>query len=118
MMRAPVLSGQKFFGLVELDAAGRVVFCSPMSEDNFSRNSADGVAGRDFFAEVAPFENVEEFRQCVNEFRASSRQASSINFTCRYSDGPLDVRVLLARIRERTDTRETKSILVHVRKAR
>lgn len=88
-----------------------------MSENNYSSNIADGLRGRDFFSEVVPFENAEEFRQCINNFRASSRQASSISFTCRYQDGPLNVRVLLARIRERPDEHLTKSILVHVRKA-
>ncbi len=87
-----------------------------MSENNFSSGIADDVRGRDFFSEVAPFENAEEFRQCINNFRASSRQASSINFTCRYQDGPLNVRVLLARIRERPEAHLTKSILVHIRK--
>ncbi|MDQ3687079.1 MAG: hypothetical protein M3430_16005 [Acidobacteriota bacterium] len=116
-MGTSVLNNRKFFGLVELDALGRVIFCSPMSESNFSNGIADGIKGRDFFSEVAPFENAEEFRQCINNFRASSRQASSINFTCRYQDGPLNVRVLLARIRERPDEHLTKSILVHVRKA-
>ncbi len=116
-MGISVTNNQKFFGLVELDASGRVVFCSPMGENNFSSNIAEGVRGRDFFTEVAPFENAEEFRQCINNFRVSSRQASSINFTCRYKDGPLNVRVLLARIRERSDEHLTKSILVHMRKA-
>ncbi|HVF27000.1 MAG TPA: PAS domain-containing protein [Pyrinomonadaceae bacterium] len=108
---------QKFFGLVQLDASGKVIFCSPASENNFSSGIVEGVRGRDFFSEVAPFENAEEFRQCINSFRASSRQASSINFTCRYKDGSLNVRVLLARIRERPDEHLTKSILVHMREA-
>lgn len=112
-----IQGNQKFFGLVELDASGRVIFCSPTRENNYSSGIAEGVRGRDFFSEVAPFENAEELRQCISNFRASSRQARSINFTCRYQDGPLDVRVLLARIRERPEEHLTKSILVHVRKA-
>jgi hypothetical protein len=40
-----------------------------------------------------------------------------MDFTCDYEDGPLLVRVLFARIRERSETDVTKSILVHIRRA-
>jgi hypothetical protein len=74
------------------------------------------MTGRNFFSEVAPFKNVEEFRRCLDNFRGSSQQTNIMRFTCHYDDGPLDVRLLLARISERSEHDATKAILIHIRK--
>jgi hypothetical protein len=79
---------------------------------------APDLSGLNFYTEVAPFKNVGEFRQELDNFSRGQQPASSLDFTCEYEDGPLTVRVLLARIRERTAQDTTKSILVHIRKAR
>lgn len=103
---------RKLFGLVELDAAGTVLY---------TRFEADGATpdytGRNFYTEVAPFSNVVEFRSRLDQFSRGSQPALSFDFTCDYEDGPVPVRVLLARIRERSQLDETKSILVHIRRA-
>lgn len=100
----------KLYGLVELDAAGTVLY---------TRFEADGAprdcAGLNFYTEVAPFRNVVEFRQMLDDFRRGSQPAHSTDFNCDYEDGPVHVRVLFARIRERSRTDSTGSILVHIR---
>jgi CheY-like chemotaxis protein len=110
---------RKLFGLAELDSAGTVLY---------TRFEADGGAppdggapdytGLNFYTEVAPFRNVVEFRNLIDGFSRGSQPAHSTDFTCDYEDGPLLVRVLLARIRERSQADTTKSILVHIRRAR
>ncbi|MFL6227185.1 MAG: hypothetical protein ACJ741_00235 [Pyrinomonadaceae bacterium] len=105
----------KFYGLLELDPAGTVLY-SRIERDGGASSPAHDVTGRNFYTEVAPFRNVGEFRQQLDSFNQSAQQADSIHFTCDYEDGPQTVKILLARIRERAGHNETKSILVHIRK--
>ena len=106
---------QKLFGLIELDQAGIVLYTR--FEGDAAALAARDFAGRNFYTEVAPFRNVGEFRELLDDFRKGPLPADSMDFTCDYEDGPLAVRVLLARIRERTERDATKSILVHIRRA-
>ena len=112
------LPGPKFYGLVELDADGTVLY-SRIECDG--RRAVSGPAqdwtGQNFYTEVAPFRNVGELRRLLDGFSKGSQAASSADFVCDYEDGPLAVKILLARIRERTELDVTKSILIHIRKA-
>lgn len=115
-MSTSVPVSEKFFGLIELGADGTVLY-SRSEDDDGGRCSAPDVTGRNFFSEVASFLNVGEFRECLDCFRQSSQQATNIPFTCQYEDGPVRVKVLLARMQERSAHDVTKSLLVHIRKA-
>lgn len=116
VLSVTTVTTHRFFGLRELDADGKVLY---------SRAEADGdgnclpvdLAGRNFYSEVAPFKNVTDFRRLLDRFVISRDQASSATFVCEYEDGDVPVKVLLARIRERSDGERTKSILVHIRKS-
>lgn len=114
-MSASLLDQQKLFGLFELDPAGTVLY-SRIEPDGGARVKAPDVAGHDFFNEVAPFENAEELRLRVRNFTDGDGQADNFHFTCRVEGGSLPVKVLLARVRERSDGKSTKSILLHIRK--
>jgi hypothetical protein len=113
-----ILRQQKLFGLLELDAAGKVLY---------SRLEGDGtgdldcpvadVTGHNFYSEVVSFLNIEEFHHHLEIFNRSTEQANSFQFNCDYEDGAVAVRVLLARIRERSNDYRTKSLLVHIKKA-
>lgn len=111
-----ILSQQKLFGLLELDAAGTVLYSRLEGVDRLEDPSAN-VAGLNFFSEVVPFLNVGEFRQRLDAFGRSGEHANSFVFNCDYEDGAVRVRVLLARIRERTNGDRTNSLLVHIKKA-
>ena len=110
MSTSPLIQ-PKLFGLFELDPAGTVVY---------SRTEPGGIvpdmAGRNFFEEAAPFGNAEELRRRIADFTRGEGQAENFHFTCQFEDGPLHVKVLLARIRERSNGQGTKSVLVHIRK--
>jgi hypothetical protein len=109
---------EKFYGLVELDPSGTVLYSRVEFDDSGADRSRPDLTGLNFYAEVAPFRNVVEFRRQLESFSRGQQPASSLDFTCEYDDGPLTVRILLARIRERSEQNTTKSILVHIRKAR
>ena len=115
-MSASVIASHRFFGLLELGADGTVLF-SRNESDGGVRLPATGITGRNFFSEVSSFLNVGEFRECLDDFRLSPQQTNSFLFICQYEDGPVRVKVLLARVRERSEHDVTKSILVHIRKA-
>lgn len=110
-----LLNQQKLCGLYELDPAGIVLY-SRTEPDGDAGGTGPDVAGHNFYNEVAPFENAEELRRRIAAFTRGDGQADNFHFTCQFESGPLPVKVLLARIRERSDGRQTKSVLVHIRK--
>jgi hypothetical protein len=108
---------QKLYGLVEIDHAGIVLY-TRFEGEGAAYFSGRDFTGRNFYTELAPFRNVDEFRRQLDGFNKGTQPAHSMDFVCDYEDGPLTVRVLLARIRERAEQDVTKSILVHIRRAR
>jgi len=104
------------FGLFELDPAGTVLYhrSDPVA-DQLTESAK--LAGRNFYDDLAPFENTDEFRRCVTQFTSSAKFADSFNFDCWVDGNGQPVRVLLARIREAANPKNTKSILVHIRRA-
>jgi hypothetical protein len=113
-MSAAVVN-QKLLGLLELNANGIILYSRIERDERhlFPIN----ITGRNFYTEVASFKNIKEFQKCLESFMQSSQQANSITFTCQYDDGPLKVKILLARVREQSEGDVLKSILVHIRKA-
>lgn len=114
-MSASLLTGEELFGLFELDEDGTVLY-SRIEPDGEPGGTAPDVSGRNFYDEVAPFENVAEFRRHVAEFTRGVGPADSFKFDCRYDGCVRPVKVLLARIRERMNHDRTKSVLVHIRR--
>lgn len=108
-------AAHRFFGLLELDAAGTVLYARAEGAGDGSCPPVD-LAGRNFYIDGASFKNVEDFRRLLDRFAGSSDQASSSTFVCEYEDGDVPVKVLLAHIRERSDVNRTKAILVHIRR--
>jgi hypothetical protein len=116
MMSGSLLSAQELFGLFELDAAGTVLYYR-IESDGEPDDTLPDMAGHNFYDEVAPFENVEEFRRCVTQFTRGESPADSFKFDCRYDGRVQPVKVLLARIRERVNRNKTKSVLMHIRRS-
>jgi hypothetical protein len=109
-MSASLLIGQALLGLFELDNNGKVLYCRMDSGGTLS-----DMTGHNFYEEIAPFENVKEFRRCVTDFTRGTKAADSFDFDCRYDGCDHPVRVLLARICEQVNRKNTKSVLVHIR---
>ena len=102
----------KVLGVFELDENGNILYSS-LEGGNGSASLETIIKGRNFFAEIADFTNVEQFRRLFNVFRLGDSPASGFDFTCDYPDGPTNVRVLLARS-QKDSTHD--SFLVHLRK--
>ena len=104
----------QLLGLVELDQAGTVLYARLEKEPAQARPDINGL---NYFFDVIPFKNVEEFRRHLEVFRSGQSQVYSFNFTCEFDDGQIPIRVLVARIRERSNGDCTKSILIQIRRA-
>jgi hypothetical protein len=115
-MSTAAITTPKFFGLLELNEAGTVLYARA-EPDGGQQSQVLDATGRNFYTEIAPFENVVELREQLDHFNGSAKQCDSIRFTCQYADGPQPVKILFARIRERGAREVTKSILVHIRRA-
>ena len=115
MMSTSTLGQVSLLGLFELDPSGNVLY-SRIEPDGDSVGILPDIAGRHFFEEVALFKNADEFRRRITRFTDGEGQADNFNFTCQLENGPVHVKVLLARICERNDGKRTKSILLHIRK--
>lgn len=115
MTNTLLLNQQTLFGLFELDPSGVVLYCRIEPDAGFEGTKPD-VTGRNFFKEVVPFENADEFRRRINAFANGGGQADNFNFTFKVGGQALTARVLLARIRERSNGTQMKSVLVHIRK--
>ena len=110
-MSVSLLTAQQILGLFDLDTVGKVLYYRMDSA-----GTPPNMTGLNFYDEVAPFKNVEEFRQCVSDFTRSEKAADSFDFDCHYDGSDHPVRVLLARISERLNQNKTKSVLVHIRR--
>jgi hypothetical protein len=114
-MSVSLMTAQELLGLFELDDTGKVLYYRMDSAGAPSDTSPD-IVGRNFYNEVAGFENVEEFRRCVTEFTRSATAADSFDFECRYGEFVHRIKVLLARIRESVNRNNTKSVLVYLKR--
>ena len=110
-MSISLSAAQELLGLFELDDSGKVLYYRMDSA-----GTSPDMTGHNFYDEVATFDNVEEFRQCVTDFTHGGKAADSFNFDCRYQGSDHPVRVLVARIRERVNRNNTKSVLLHIRR--
>jgi hypothetical protein len=117
-MSTSLIPTQRPLGLFELDAEGTILF-SRLEPDG---RSGDGrgaeLAGRNFYEEVAAFENADELRRRIKGFLRGGGQADSFDFTSRSGGEAVPLRVLLARVRERSDGGRTAALILHLRCAR
>jgi photoactive yellow protein len=112
-MSSPVRQMQELLGLFELDTTGNVLYSS-IEGANGALLAEANITGRNFFGEVAPFTNVEEFHRRFDLFRLGDMQATSFDFDCNYGERSVRVKVLMARLRAQAD--RDQSLLVHLRR--
>ena len=87
----------KLLGLFELDENGNILYSSVEAEDGrLARDSS--LDGTNFFTELAPFENALDFQRRFDFFRFADMRALTFAFNCQYADGPLLVKVVMARL--------------------
>jgi hypothetical protein len=103
------------FGLLELDADGTILYYRPDEKEDQKVNTAE-LVGHNILTDVMPLAQAAEFRERLRNFRRSYAPADSFHLTLRLEDGSVEAKVLLAHIREQTQTGATDSTLVHIRR--
>jgi photoactive yellow protein len=102
------------FGLIELDTTGKVLYYKPEQWDGFETPPPD-ILGRNLFTEVKPIAETTAFQDQIKSFSRGHAPAISFNFTFEYGQKTFPVRVLLARIHEKSGISRTESLFVHIR---
>jgi photoactive yellow protein len=103
-------------GVFELDTAGTVMYSRVNPNVNAaSFTPSSDLVGRNFFDEVAPFKNIEEFRRRFRHFARGSDSAEKFTFTCQFEEHPAEMKVMLTRISEREFDEDKKLIIVDIR---
>lgn len=102
-------------GLFEISDAGTVLYCRTGIGNSSEQKSAT-VVGRNFFDEVAPFENTEELRRHFNHFIKSDFPTENFTFTCQIKNQNIPAKVMLVRISERSNDERAKTTILDIRK--
>ncbi len=106
---------QNFIGVFELDSTGMVVYCGARNDDK-SGEAKLNLVGRNFFEEIAAFQNGAEFRRRFNRFRTDSFTTDSFNFSFDSGEPDEKFRVKLVRVCERDYRGNTDLVIVDIRK--
>ena len=102
-------------GLYEINDAGTVLYCRTTAE-NLSSEKFAAAVGRNFFDEVAPFENMEELRRHFRNFITSRSTTDTFTFSCQVNNTNIPAKVLLVRIIERSNNERDKTTIIDIRK--
>jgi len=89
---------------------------SKIESGDYSAHGRTKFIGLNFFEEVAPFKNVEEFRRRFRYFAQGSGSSQKFNFVCQFDELPLEVKVMLTQISESEFDVRSKLIIVDIRK--
>jgi len=104
------------FGFFELSDEGTVLY-SRAGSGASSNAALAQLVGRNFFDEVAPFENTEEFRRCLNRFIKSNFPSENFNFTCQVKNQNIPAKIKLVRVIERSSSERAQTTIVDIRRA-
>lgn len=111
----PALTSKDLGGLFELDAEG-MVYYSRLRRNRELFETEPDVVGRNFFDEIAGFENVDEFRRRFRYFVKGSNSIENFNFDFRFAENAVPMRVMLVRVSETESSDNTRLIIVDIRK--
>jgi len=101
------------YGLLELDASGRVVRYAPAFEQT-SKVKLDDILGHNFFTEVMPATEVKDCQARFRLFMEHNQATDKFNTTFPSEQGPIKVQIMLARILEQAKGGVEQLALVRV----
>ncbi|MBA3322137.1 MAG: hypothetical protein H0T45_11920 [Pyrinomonadaceae bacterium] len=84
------------FGLLELDATGRVLLYEPVNPSH-AIPSPKSILGRNFFTEVVPFSQMRGLQHRFNAFVDNDEEEQRFVLSLPYNHGQVKIRFLLAR---------------------
>jgi len=115
-MNKQIQNDNPVFGCFELDAIGTILYTKIEAEGIFGSRKPS-VIGQNFFDEVAPFANIEDFRGRFNRFIKSRDAAENFTFNCRVENSDVPAKVMLTQINEHQFNDHRQLVMVDIRKA-
>lgn len=100
--------------LLELDSEGRILFLKWAGKERLSKRE-DEFVGRNFFSDVATFENAAELREYFDRFDQDRSHTNTFAFNCKFQNGSERVTILLARLREKKSPKNPESVLMYIK---
>ena len=115
-MNEKILANTIPFGLLQLDATGRVLLYEPIKERNPSPSAAD-IIGRNFFTDIVPAAQLGEFYIHFNAFMAHFANAPTCRctFSIPSEQGQVQVKFLLTRMGKRAAAKPRRMAMVQIR---
>lgn len=104
------------FGLYELSGDGTVLY-SRAARLNFDGGEQHDIIGRDFFRDVAQFENKEDLRYHFRKFFVSSRSADSFGFECEFGEGSVQTKITMTRGHETANDGTASIVIMDIKQA-
>lgn len=101
------------YGLLELDASGRVVRYAPACERT-SGFKSDDVLGHNFFTEVMPATEVKDCQARFRLFMERGLSTDKFSITFQSEQGAIKVQIMLARIFEKSERGTERFALVRI----
>ncbi len=109
------LTSHSLFGLFEVDSSGTILY-SKIESGGIFDNRKTALNGLNFYDEVLPFKNVDEFRRRLDYFVVGGEAVGNFNFNCQFDDGSQQVKVRLVRVSEREFDGRAKLTIVDIRR--
>lgn len=92
-------SRAQVFGLYELSGDGTVLYSRSRGELGLS-DASNEVVGRDYFHEIAPFDNTKDLKRHFRRFLTDNRASDTFLFDCLLDNEVVRARVFMTRAYE------------------
>src|SRR5688572_25830867 len=98
------------FGLYELTDDGTILYSRPRSEEGLRPPIAEAI-GRDFFRDIARFQNTDDLRRHFRRFITDDRSVDTFVFDCLFDTEVVRAKIFMTRAHE-TDYDRTGGIVI------
>lgn len=103
------------FGLYELSSDGTVLY-SRMRDGDRLTDGHTGTIGRDFFREIAGFQNTDDLRRHFRQFITEDRSVDTFVFDCLYESEVVRAKVFMTRAYENDHDHSGGIVILDIRR--
>ncbi len=104
------------FGLYELADDGTILYSRPRNEEGLHPPTASAI-GRDFFRDIAPFDNIEDLRRHFRRFITGDRPVDTFVFDCLFETEIVRAKIFMTRAHETDYDRAGGIVILDIRRA-
>ncbi len=103
------------FGLYELSSDGTVLYSRSRDGERLTDGNS-GVIGRDFFREIAGFQNTDDLRRHFRRFVTEDRSVDTFVFDCLYETEVVRAKVFMTRAYENDHDHSGGIVILDIRR--